>query len=95
MTDIASELEGYWEQLSAALPEFLPEDQEAAVTLYRELAKGKAVDAEQLARVLGQSETEIRAMLDRPAIRVFIYPDDEGRVLGFGGLAAAPTQHRF
>ena len=95
MTDIASELERYWEQLSAALPEFSPADQEAAVTLYRELAKGKAVDAEQLASVMGRSDTEIRAILDRPPISVFIYPDDEDRVLGFGGLAAAPTQHRF
>src|SRR2546422_6561781 len=28
-------------------------------------------------------------------LKAFVYPDDEGRVLGFGGLAAAPMHHRL
>lgn len=66
-----------------------------AVGLYRELAKGKAVDADQLGRALGRSSVEIGALLERDAIKPFIHPDSEGRVLGFGGLAAAPMHHRF
>src|SRR5713226_8745873 len=85
----------YWEALAKHLPTFSPEDQRAAVTLYRELAKGQPVDAAQLGRALGVPPAKARAFLNRDSIKVFIYPDDEGRVLGFGGLAAAPMHHRF
>src|SRR5262249_55205001 len=49
----------------------------------------------QLGRALGISSAESRALLQRGAIKRFVYPDDKGRVLGFGGLAAAPMHHRF
>ena len=88
-------VEQYWEALAAGLPDFSPEDQRTAVTLYRELAKGQAVDAAQLGRALGVSPAEGKALLGRDAIKAFIYPDEQGRVLGFGGLAAAPMHHRF
>jgi alkylmercury lyase len=74
---------------------FSPEEQRAAAALYHELAKGKAVDADQLGRALGISSAESRALLQRDAIKCFVYPDDQGRVLGFGGLTAAPMHHRF
>ena len=85
----------YWEALAKHLPTFSPEDQRAAVTLYRELAKGQPVDAAQLGRALGVAPAEARGFLNRDSIKVFVYPDDEGRVLGFGGLAAAPMHHRL
>ena len=85
----------YWEMLAPLLKSFSPEEQRAAVTLYRELAKGRAVDAEQFARALGTTPAAARALLERDAIKRFIYPDADGRVLGFGGLAAAPMHHRF
>jgi alkylmercury lyase len=88
-------LDEYWGKLEPHLPSYSPEEQRAAVTLYRELAKGKAVDADQLARGLGVSSEESRALLERDAIKSFVYPDEKGRVLGFGGLAAAPMHHRF
>lgn len=88
-------LDQYWEGLAAGLPAFSPEEQRVAVTLYRELAKGQPVDAAQLARALGVSSLEARALLARDAIKAFVYPDEQGRVLGFGGLAAAPMHHRF
>src|SRR5207249_7942322 len=84
----------YWEALAKHLPTFSPEDQRVAVTLYRELAKGQPVDAAQLGRALGVAPAEARGFLNRDPIKVFVYPDDEGRVLGFGGLAAAPMQDR-
>jgi alkylmercury lyase len=85
----------YWESLAPHLKPFPPEEQRAAVALYRELAKGKAVDAEQMGRALGTSPAEARGLLEREAIKCFTYPDAQGRVLGFGGLAAAPMHHRF
>src|SRR6266852_7056511 len=85
----------YWEALAKHLPTFSPEDQRVAVTLYRELAKGQPVDAAQLGRALGVAPAEARGFLNRDSIKAFVYPDDEGRVLGFGGLAAAPMHHRF
>lgn len=33
--------------------------------------------------------------MERGAIKSFVYPDGEGRVLGFGGLTVAPMHHRF
>src|SRR5439155_21127601 len=85
----------YWEALAKHLPTFSPEDQRVAVTLYRELAKRQPVDAAQLGRALGVAPAEARGFLNRDSIKAFVYPDDEGRVLGFGRLAAAPMPHRF
>jgi alkylmercury lyase len=88
-------VEAYWQDLEPHLPHFLPEEQRVAVALYHELAKGRAVDTGQLGRALGISSGEARMLLDREPIKNFIYPDDQGRVLGFGGLAAAQMHHRF
>jgi alkylmercury lyase len=88
-------LEAYWQDLQRRLPHFLPEEQPVAVALYRELAKGRAVDAAQLGRALGISPAEGHALLRRDCINDLVYSDDQGRVLGFGGLAAAPMHHRF
>jgi alkylmercury lyase len=85
----------YLKGLEPYLQRFSPEEGRAAVTLYWELAKGQPVDAAQLGRALGISPVESRALLQRDSIKGFVYPDDQGRVLGFGGLAAAPMHHRF
>lgn len=93
--DITPRLEDYWAILGQAVPPFNPDQQRAAVTLYRELAKGQAVSTEQFARALGVPLAEARRVLEREPLKPFIYPDKEGRVLGFGGLAAAPMHHRL
>src|SRR6266436_4875315 len=95
MRSTAPTLEEYWQSLEPRLLRFLPEEQRAAVALYRELAKGHPVDAAQLGRALGVSPDEGRTLMQRRSIAGFIYADVEGRVLGFGGLAAAPMHHRF
>jgi alkylmercury lyase len=91
----APPLDEYWSLLESHLRPFSREEQPVAVALYRELAKGKPVDADQLGRALGVTPDESRALLQRDAIKRFVYPDGEGRVLGFGGLATAPMHHRF
>ena len=85
----------YWESLRPCLRSFSPEEQRVALALYRELAKGQAVDDAQLGRALGVSPADAEALLQSGALKSFVYADDEGRVLGFGGLAAAPMHHRF
>jgi alkylmercury lyase len=91
----APHLDEYWRKLEPHLRAFASDEQRAAVALYRELAKGKAVSADQLAKALGISSAESGALLQRASIKSFTHPDAEGRVLGFGGLAAAPMHHRF
>ncbi len=95
MINKTPDIEQYWEALEAALPRFAPGEQRAAVTLYRELAKGSPVSAEQFAAALDVPVATAENLLARDSIRSFIYPDEDGRVLGFGGLAAAPMPHKF
>jgi alkylmercury lyase len=86
-------LDEYWAALQPHLPSFSPEEQRTAVTLYRELAKGKPVDEARLACALGMSTAEARALLQRDSIKGLVYADSRELVIGFGGLAAAPTMH--
>jgi alkylmercury lyase len=88
-------IDHYWQALVAALPSLSPEEQRVALTLYRELAKGQPVDPLQLGRALGVAPDEARDFLDREPIRALAYRDENGRVVGFGGLAAAPMHHRL
>lgn len=88
-------LDRYWDALTPHLPSFSSDEQRAAVALYRELAKGRPVDAAQLGRALGVDTLTAGALLERESIKAFIYPDEHGRVIGFGGLAAAPMHHGF
>jgi alkylmercury lyase len=85
----------FWAALRPHLPSFSVEEQRAAVALYRELTRGKPVDDAQLASTLGLSIAEIRALLEREPIKSLVYADDQGRVLGFGGLATTSMHHRF
>lgn len=88
-------LDLYWEALDTHLPRFSPEEQRIAVTLYRELAKGQPVDPSQLGRALGVAAADARGLLEPDSIKPFVFPDEQGRVLGFGGLAAVPMHHRL
>ncbi len=91
----APKLDQYWAAIATAVPQFSPEEQTVAVALYRELARGSPVSAEQLAAALHVRPARARELLERPCIKAFVYPDEQSRVLGFGGLAAAPMHHKF
>jgi alkylmercury lyase len=88
-------LDRYWNALDEALPVFTPEEQRVAVALYRELAKGTPVTVERLAAALGVPSAAAGELIGRDPLKALVYPDDHGRVVGFGGLAAAPMHHRF
>jgi alkylmercury lyase len=53
------------------------------------------VGVEQLAAALTIQSAKAEELLRRPSLNALIYPDERGRVLGFGGLAAAPMHHIF
>jgi alkylmercury lyase len=88
-------LDEYWQRLEPHLPPFSPEERRVALALYQEVANGQPVDEAQLGRVLGISDEESRVLLQRDSINFLVHRDERGRVLGFGGLAAAPMHHRF
>jgi alkylmercury lyase len=88
-------LDQYWAAVADAVPTFTPEEQRVAVAVYNELAKGTSVSAEQLAGAQGVAAERARELLQRPSIQVMAFRDEQGRVLGFGGLATAPMHHTF
>jgi alkylmercury lyase len=88
-------LDEYWTELERHLPRFCVDEQQTAVVIYRELAKGRPVDELQLAAALKISPTEVRALLERESISAFVYRDNDDRVAGFGGLAVSKMHHRF
>lgn len=88
-------LEEYWMALAESMPEFSPDEQRAAVTLYRELAKGHPLSPEGLAGALGVVTAEARELLECDSMKPFVYLDDQGKILGFGGLAATPMHHKL
>ena len=95
MKNETPDIDQYWQALETVLPTFAEDEQRAAVTLYRELAKGSPVSATQLAAALDVPVVSAEDLLGRDSIRSFVYPDEEGQVLGFGGLAAAPMSHKL
>ena len=87
-------LEHYWTSLANVVPAFSLAQQRAAVTLYRELAKGEPVSTEAFARALGVPRAAAEEELGRDPLRAFVYAD-KGAIVGFGGLATVPMHHEF
>ena len=68
------------------------DDAPLALALLDELAKGKPVSVDHLARTVDRDDADTAATLDRwPNV----HRDDQARVVAFGGLGITPTQHRF
>lgn len=57
------------------------------VELYRQLARGEPVLPGSLGEALGVPIEEIKALLEDEQLKGWVFYDDEGRVLGFRGLA--------
>jgi alkylmercury lyase len=84
-----------WQAVAPDLPNLSPEEQRVGIVLLRVLARGEPVTAAQLARALGASTADARALLERAGLKAFAYTDEQGRVAGYLGLAATPMHHRF
>jgi alkylmercury lyase len=88
-------VEQYLKAIEPHIRQFSPQEQRVAVVMYRELAKGAAVDAHQLAKALGISSGEVHPLIGRDPLKSFIHSDQQGRIVGFGGLSTVPTHHSF
>ena len=66
-----------------------------AVELYRQLALGEPVLPGSLGKALRVPIEEITALLEDEQLKGWVFYDDEGRVLGFRGLAIREMPHRF
>src|SRR6266568_1031638 len=95
MSSSAPDLETYWGTLNSLAPVFSIDEQHAAVALYRELAKGQPITEDRFGVMAHLPSSRAKALLASPAIRPFLYNDEQGRIAGFGGLAVAPMHHRF
>jgi alkylmercury lyase len=72
--------------------ELSTEEQRVSIQLYRFLAEGQPVSSERLAQTLDIPKDLITNILRQwPGV----YYDDEGRVVGYWGLALSPMSHRF
>ena len=80
------------EAISAAMPALDETEQRLAVTLYRTLAEGRPVGHAELASRAGVTEARVDETL---ASWPGVYRDDDGRIIGFWGLALREMPHRF
>ncbi|MFQ5550132.1 MAG: organomercurial lyase [Gemmatimonadales bacterium] len=90
-----ADLNAYFEELAAHLPAFSLTDQETALTIYRELAKGDPVSDAELAQALDLTTVEAHERRTSSALKSLTYLDSEDRIIGFGGLATLPMHHEF
>lgn len=73
-------------------PKLAPEEQRVSLRLYKMLAAGAPVAAENLAKSLDMAGDTVKDILERwPGV----YYDDDGRVQGYWGLAIPNMEHRF
>jgi alkylmercury lyase len=88
-------LQRFSSELLDCLPRFTPAEQRLGLELYRQLANGRPVPAEELAAELQVPAEEVAALLGNERLRFVVYYDDQRRIAGFGGLAILPMHHRF
>lgn len=77
------------------IPPFSESADQLARELYRQLAWGEPVGPESLAEVLGVSAGGVMDLLASDELKGWAFYDDDGRVIGFRGLALVPMQHLF
>ena len=78
--------------ISAATPKLDAEDQRIVMATYRLLAKAEPVSADAIARAIELPVGRVEEALNSwPGV----YRDDDGRVIGFWGLALANIDHEY
>lgn len=80
------------EAMSAAVRDLTADEKKIAVALYRALADGDPVESETLA---GRAQVPLPNVLDALDAWPGVFRDDQGRVVGFWGLAIPKMAHRF
>jgi alkylmercury lyase len=77
------------------LPRWPADQQRLSIDLYRQLARGKPVSPESLTESLGIPMEEVTALLEHRNVRSQVLYDHQRRIVGFRGLALAPTHHHI
>ncbi|HEY2472485.1 MAG TPA: organomercurial lyase [Terracidiphilus sp.] len=88
-------VEQYLRSFGTLIRQFMPQQQRVALAIYCELARGAPVDPHQFGQTLGMSLEEVRTLFGGDPLKSFIHSDQQGRILGFGGLSTVPTHHNF
>jgi alkylmercury lyase len=89
------DLEQIFAPLAAADLQLDEGQQRVALGLYRELAKGSPVRREQLASALAIPTQDVNEALDSDALSCLTFHDEQGAIVGFGGLAVVEMAHTF
>lgn len=92
MTESAPNAEDVLDNLNGLLPKIDARDRGIAIRLYKRLAEGEPVTAEEIGADLELSKDHVERILDR---WYGVVRDDERRVTGFWGLSLRETKHRF
>ena len=88
-------IDAVFDTLTAKLCDLDEAEQLVALALYRELLRGVPVSDNRIAQVQSRDVHDVSALLQAPALDSLIYRDDNGLIVGFGGLAVVPMNHRF
>jgi len=81
--------------LLARLPTMTDEERRLGLELYRQLSHGEPVSKSRLAEALEVATPGVDDLLGHPNLKCLTYVDNEGRIIGFGGLAVREMPHRF
>jgi len=90
-----SELSALTSELLSRLPTITVEERRLGLEIYRQLARGEPVSRAELAQALEAPIGTVEELLGRPNLKSLTYPDKDGRIIGFGGLAVREMPHRF
>ncbi len=82
-------------ELLFRLPTMSEQEQRLGLEIYRQLSSGEPVSAFELAKGLNGSPHEVDELLAHPNLKCLTYTDNDGHIIGFGGLAVRPMPHRF
>ena len=78
-----------------AVPRFDASAAQLSMEIYRQLADGRALPANDLADALGVSVDEVRKTLGSEQLKGWTFYDAQDRIIGFRGLAVQAMPHRF
>ena len=81
--------------LRARLPTMTGEEQRLGLEIYRQLAQGEPVPRSSFAEALELAAHVVDELLGHPNLKCLTYADNDGRIIGFGGLAVQEMPHRF
>ena len=77
------------------VPRFDEHARRLSIEIYRQLIGGDPVEQQNLASALGVEVNQITDTLEDEQLKGWVFYDNEGRIIGFRGLAIREMPHRF